>query len=535
MVGGLPTYTPAQLHLVNPAIKYKNYFNFISNRRGLQPGPAWPGRGGPGLPTIESLIRNVHIDTPAMIQARTNQMTADQVKAQQGLVYDEATRARAQALRTMQAQAAAGNAAAAMNKDLFGMVGGQYNAGAQELAGLATGGVSDLTDQTAANTAAVNASLASVGMPGIDARMAGPEQASVARFRAGLGAQDMLTQGSAANFGLAGLINSQDLRATQEAVAGQNVSNTAIEQKQSDAIAEIARTRPDVAAKILAQLQDANRQQIALGSSLLQQRRAALQTGFQQGMTKKQFALSKKQLKQQKTIADAQIKAASAKLANQNAMPDATLSGKLGYLVDANGNPLLNKAGKPVLLPTYKVDKNGRVVKAAGAGTGGAGAATPGEVQTFLKTLAPKAPATQSTTKRNTGTGTSVTTRQPSGAPVFPVKFTAAYKRLLAMGVDDASARGYLDSIYKRGEGGRDWLRNEEQAILQRAAAATRGQALGVAVRPTSHVYKGVHYLDRPQMSALTKENVNVPGHWMQGSTSTQDLGPIYVIDQTYD
>ena len=290
--GGLPTYTRAQLQQVKPGADYGKYIGYITKRRMGLPGPAYPGRGGIGmaLPTIESMIRQVQIESPAQLQARQQKMVADQVKAQQGLVYDEATRARAQALRTMQAQSAAGQAAAALNNDLFGMVGGEYNRGAQELAGLATGGVADVTDTTAQNTQALNQSLASVGMPGIDSRMAGPQQAAVARYQAGLGAQNLAAQGEAANFGLAGQINSQNLRATQEAVAGQNVANTDIEAKQADAIREIARQRPDVAAKILAQLQDANRQQIALGSTLLQQRRAALQAGFQQSMTKKTFA-----------------------------------------------------------------------------------------------------------------------------------------------------------------------------------------------------------------------------------------------------
>lgn len=533
MVAGLPTLTPAQFALTaaakKPGASFAKYRQFINTRRGVVPGqPAWPGRGGAGLPTIESLIRNVKVETPAQIQARANQMTAASIEAQQGLINDEATRARAQALRTMQAQSAAGGAAAAMNKDLFGLVGGEYNAGAKELSGLATGGLADVTDTTAADTASLNEALARVGQGPIDARMAGPQQAAVANYQAGLGATNLATQGQAANFGLAGLINAQNLRATQEAVAGQNVSNTGIEAKQADAIRELARSRPDLAAKYLASLQDANRQQIALGSTLLQQRRAALQAGFEQGVTKTKLAQDIK-------VTNAQLKAAAAKAADTTVPPSASLSRAMGYLVDANGNPILNKKGTPIMLPGFKVGKDGKVVK-TGAAARGKPASTP-QVQSFLKSLIAKSTGSTSVTTRNKKTGKSTTTRSPvAPANKFTMGFTPAYKRLLAMGLDDATARHYLDSVYKRGEGGRDWLRNEEQAVLQQAYAATKNKGYGQGeVRPKSQVIMGIHYLDHAQVSALTQANRLPPGHWMNGTTKTKDYGPVYVIDQTYD
>lgn len=46
--------------------------------------------------------------------------------------------------------------------------------------------------------------------------------------------------------------------------------------------------------------------------------------------------------------------------------PDTSLSTALGYLVDSNGSPIRNKAGKPVILPGFHVDtRTGRVVKDA--------------------------------------------------------------------------------------------------------------------------------------------------------------------------
>jgi hypothetical protein len=50
-----------------------------------------------------------------------------------------------------------------------------------------------------------------------------------------------------------------------------------------------------------------------------------------------------------------------------------------------------------------------------------------------------------------------------------------AYKRLRNMGLDEATARENLQSVYPRGQGGRAWLTNDEQAVLRQAAKA-RGE-----------------------------------------------------------
>ena len=347
MVAGLPTYTRAQWLQTKAAQKpgatFQKYRTFINNARGVVPGqPAWPGRGGPGLPTIESLIRNVQVETPAQVEARATRLTAANTAAQQGLANDQARRALEEAQRRMESSAAAGRAAAAMNQDLFGLVGGEYNRAATELGRLSTGGVTDVQAATDTNAATTNATLQGLGLPGISDRLGGPQQAAVADFRAGLGAQNLANAGESANFGLAGLISSQNLRAAQEAQAGFNQQSRDITDKQADALAEIARGRPETMQKYLSQLQDANRQQIALGSSLLEQRRAALQAGFAQKMTKAELKLKQRQQTQAEKQQKIANKAAAQELAAKLNEVNMEASAAKGYVVDMSGKPVLD-------------------------------------------------------------------------------------------------------------------------------------------------------------------------------------------------
>lgn len=103
--------------------------------------------------------------------------------------------------------------------------------------------------------------------------------------------------------------------------------------------------------------------------------------------------------------------------------------------------------------------------------------------------------------------------------------FQQAYNRLRALHVGDVDARHLLATVYKRGEQGRGWLTNEEQAVLKSIPQLT----------PHAHRYKGVGFLDRNQAAALQRLGLLPPGSWQDGGhTSTQDFGTVYVIDQTY-
>lgn len=50
---------------------------------------------------------------------------------------------------------------------------------------------------------------------------------------------------------------------------------------------------------------------------------------------------------------------------------------------------------------------------------------------------------------------------------VYSANYTTAYKRLVQGGMGDVQARTLLDSYYPKGAGGRNWLTNEEQAVLK--------------------------------------------------------------------
>lgn len=73
-----------------------------------------------------------------------------------------------------------------------------------------------------------------------------------------------------------------------------------------------------------------------------------------------------------------------------------------------------------------------------------------------------------------------------NGAPVYKsvsaqsgqLKFGQAYRRLRAMGLTDVKARQYLDTAYARGEQGRAWVTNEEQAVLKRAKLPSKARVV---------------------------------------------------------
>lgn len=353
MIGGLPTYTREQFQAVRPKGSYQGYLNFIKTRRGVTKGPAWPGRGGPGLPTLMSMIRNVPLETPQQIEARAGRMTAAQIAAQRGLAADAAKAAQADAIRASKAMAGAGQVAAEMNKGLFGAVGGEYNAAARELANLGTGSVGAAQLGTDRNVQATNEALARVGAPsiGVTGAMAGPAQGEVALYQgAGLPGQGLVQQGQAAEFGLAGLVNASQLRSTQEAAAALSQSTREIAQQRQQAYQEIARGRPQVAAEILQNLQEAQRQQTALAMSLLEARRGALQTGFEQQQTKIATAAEQAATREANRQWQLSFNAAQKQAAREGQQVDENRSIAFGYYVDQNGNPIL-KNGKKIPVP----------------------------------------------------------------------------------------------------------------------------------------------------------------------------------------
>lgn len=179
--------------------------------------------------------------------------------------------------------------------------------------------------------------------------------------------------------------------------------------------------------------------------------------------------------------------------------------------------------------------RTGRTVRTipgtVGVGGSGPKAPTPNELNQMVQSFK-NGGLTRVTIQPTNAAGQPATDK--NGNPVYKtitkrtgkLGFQQAYNRLRALHVTDVDARHLLASAYKRGEQGRGWLTNEEQAVLK----SQRGLV------PHAHRYKGVGFLDRGQAAVLQRLGLLPPGSWQDGGhTSTQDFGTVYVIDQTYN
>lgn len=184
-------------------------------------------------------------------------------------------------------------------------------------------------------------------------------------------------------------------------------------------------------------------------------------------------------------------------------------------------DPVTGKA-----IPGFTTNAGGRVVKVGTAKTAAAAGTKPptaNEINTWVSAF-------------KDGKPISVTVKAPkpdaNGNPVYrtikkstgALGYQQAYDRLTSLGVGDQQARQSLDTVYARGEQGRGWLTNEEQATLAQAK-----------LPPAAYRYKGVGYIDPKQAAVLKADGKMPPGKWIPGSTATKDLGPIYVIDESFD
>ena len=343
--------TKRQFLAGRPGGNYKAYTNAYTRQHGSPPGRAAGGRPNQPYagPTYESLLRGVRFETPAQQEARANRMANQGILAQQKIIREEAALMRDEAQRRMLAIAAAGRAAAAQNAGLFGMVGGEYNAAAQEIRGLGTNLSGAAQAVTAGDVARQDAGLAAVGAPGLTVGgpvtgpgLGGATQAGVEAYRGGeLPGQSISTAGEAATFGLAGMVSSQNLRATQEALAEFRQSTREADRARVSALKELAAGRPSQAAQFLSQLQESQDRQRELAMSLI----AARQT----------FGLQN-QGNQRATAAARQDRATAIqnrRLANQAAQVagreiDEARSFATGFYTDKMGRMILGKDGKPI-------------------------------------------------------------------------------------------------------------------------------------------------------------------------------------------
>lgn len=109
--------------------------------------------------------------------------------------------------------------------------------------------------------------------------------------------------------------------------------------------------RPSKAAEYLMQLQDSQRQQVALAMSLLEGRRGTTQEKFGRGVTKQEQRREERKL----SMAQKELRASLAQANQQAALTgreiDEARSVATGYWVDKMGRPVLGKNGKQIKVP----------------------------------------------------------------------------------------------------------------------------------------------------------------------------------------
>ena len=140
-----------------------------------------------------------------------------------------------------------------------------------------------------------------------------------------------------------------------------------------------------------------------------------------------------------KTKADATVKVAQIKgqtVAAKDAKPSPSLSGKVGYVVDSNGQMIPNKDGSPHLLPGYKVNGQGQVVKTSTGKPTKVPTLTAKETQTYMGTAA--------TVADNAKSGFT----DPKGVTHPAISAAAALKEMRQEGVPDSIAIAAINRAY---------------------------------------------------------------------------------------
>ena len=516
------TFTPAKGGWKLPAgttLGYTPLKGYYAKPGGGVAAPAAAKPAAGGAPTIDSLIKQLYgsVETPAQQEARINREVNAQIGAQQKMIDDMYARQRADALRTMQAQSLAGQAAAAMNKDLLGSVGGEFNAAASEIKGLAHGLSKNAAGATAGDVSAANAGLASLGnapvAEGGTFGVGGSTQQGVEEYRGGTLAQQMFgTQGEAAQFGLAGLIGSQGLRATQEAEAELHTTLADLRGKESDAINALASGRLDLYHQYKQDAADARVKSLTLIQGLIAQKQANAQAtakmqaqyardALAQANRDRKFGLdvTKAKVSAAATVArvkqgaqriqqgDARIAISQAQLtiAQQKemraALKDAVASGQ----VDVNRSKALkyvvDKTGKPIL------DANGKQIPSSLLATStkkGPSAATMTTAQNKIEEwfYGTKTP-TGATTARAANKVPGFDPNKPDTWGQNQISYVEAMKRLTRLKIPRTQARNMLNEYWDRGDGGRPILSSEERNAARKVYGAHRLDRILMTIR----------------------------------------------------
>jgi hypothetical protein len=175
-----------------------------------------------------------------------------------------------------------------------------------------------------------------------------------------------------------------------------------------------------------------------------------------------------------------------------------SFSNQLAFAKTYGYDPVTNQT-----LPGYTRDKSGQVVKLK---TGGAkGHLTDAQTAKLVQqwhdgTLKPITTIARDDNgnKITNSSGAPETTTQT--VPTGQMDYSEAYKMLRAFGKSDGQARQVLNTVYQRGDQGRSWVTNEEQAVLRAAG-----------VKASATVMEGRAVLSQKQVTALRAAGVKLP------------------------
>lgn len=286
-------------------------------------------------------------------------------------------------------------------------------------------------------------------------------------------------------------------------------------QSLASALAQQSDTRNKIAAQAPGMIQNqlnafasnsAKRQQIALEQNALgiKTNQAQQRINNQRAQFNQRQAQQIKEFNAKQTSAANKISASVSKGMND------------GFAHNASGTRVLGADGKPV-----------KFAKSTSSGTGtavGGKPLTASGITTFLKGLAKTSRIPQTDASGNTKLDKNKKVMYQLQTQ-FRLPYEQAYQTLMATPkMTDKRARHLLDTIYPKGQGGRNWLTNEEQAALSRAK-----QPAATGVIDIANVGER-RYITKAQAATLRRAKRLPNGFWYradQGHT-------VYVIKPGY-
>jgi len=541
---------------------------------------------------INSFIKQMYgyIETPAQQEARVRREIDAQIAAQKKVLDDEYARQMAQARANAAGMEAAGSAAAAMSKDLFGAVGGEFNSAAGEIKGLSHGLTGDVGGMVKGDIAAGNKALGAMaggggnvavqaGAGGGPLAPGGSLQVGVEDYRDGtLGSQLLSSLGEAAQFGLAGQTAAQNMKATEEAKAALVSASKDINDNQQKAIDSLNAGRLDLFHTYMNDANSSRVQYLSLLQGLLTSKAATAATAA----TTKPYTQKDAQgriWQYDYTTGKWKLQIGTKKVGIEKPLQHVTIGGKAWTFNPNTGtytDPATGKAGSPITPP-----KPGKPTYWTDSTTGDRHMTTQGPngvTDTIIRKgtkPAPGAKGALTTLQLNrivsdwyTGKTGLVPVVDPkgkqlydpkTGVPIFKsapgqqkVDYQQALKKLLALKVPPQQALAVLDASFKRGERGRPALSVMERAALTQAKLQpaahhfNAGEWDRIRMHARTLFPAGTAitraFLSQAQVAALQKAGFPLPaGKWLPAgvrgtafSNNQLSQQPVYVIYQAF-